>query len=93
MLVNFTWDVDFCTLNYDTVSAYLIVCSKYHIAGNFCGDFNLANWRIFFTKSPKLIPPNMQARLREYDAHNRVHNSAQWGHVQHTRIRQIKIRQ
>ena len=32
---------------------------RYGIAGNFCGDFNLTNWRIF-TKSPKLIPPNTQ---------------------------------
>ena len=33
------------------------------MAGNFCEDFNLANWRIgeFFTKSPKLIPPNTRA--------------------------------
>ena len=33
----------------------------YRIAGNFSGDFNLANWQFFFTKSLKLIPPNMRA--------------------------------
>ena len=38
---------------------------NYRIAGNFCGDFNLANWRFFFTKSPKLIPPNTQTRARD----------------------------
>ena len=34
---------------------------EYRIAGKFCGDLN---WRIFFTKSPKLIPPNTRARVR-----------------------------
>ena len=64
----------------------------YCIAGNFCGDFNLANWQIFH-KSPKLIPPNTQARMRASATRNRVQNNAQRGRVQHTRIRQIKIRQ
>ena len=44
----------------------VVMDSIYRIAGNFCGDFNLA---IFFTKSPKLIPPNTQA----HNMHNRVH--------------------
>ena len=33
----------------------------YRIARNFCGDLNLANWQIFFTKLQKLIPPNTRA--------------------------------
>ena len=50
-------------------------------------------WQIgkFFTKSSNLIPPNMQARARERDVHNCAHDSVQQGHVQRTRIRQIKI--
>ena len=36
----------------------------YRIARNFCRDFNLVNCRIFFTKSPKSIPPNMRAHMR-----------------------------
>jgi len=61
----------------------IVYITAYCIAGNFCGDFNLANWRIFFTKLPKLIPPNTRAHVR-----NCVHNNAQRG-----RIHQIKIRQ
>ena len=52
-------------------------------------------WQIgeFFTKLPKLIPPNMQARARECDTRNCAHNSTQRGRMRRTRIRQIRIRQ
>ena len=30
------------------LSAYVVYSTIYRIAGNFCGDFNLANWRIFY---------------------------------------------
>ena len=39
----------------------VLTVGRYGIAGNFCRDFNLANWQIF-TKSPKLILPNTQVR-------------------------------
>ena len=36
----------------------LVEFIDYRTARNFCGDFNLANWQFFFTKLPKLIPPD-----------------------------------
>ena len=45
----------------------------------------------FFTKLPKLFPPNMWVHAQERDTRNHVHNSAQQGCVRRTCIRQIKI--
>ena len=54
----------------------------YRIAGNFCGDFNLANWRIFHQIA------KMNSAKHVTSAHNHI---AQRGRVRWTRIHQIKI--
>ena len=61
----------------------------YRITGNFC---EILIWQIseFFAKSPA---KHASSRVYEHDTRIHVHNSAQRGRVQCTRIRQIKIRQ